>query len=392
MSKMDKKMYLPNYKDGSIVNLMSSIGRVLGWKSRYKPLKGLDLKLLKRRNVILIVIDGLGYEFLERYGKGSFLEKNLKQKITSVFPATTASAVTTLLTGVAPQQHGLTGWFMNLNEIKKVAAVIPMIVRGEDKPKKINKNQTNGIYDYQSFFERIKVNSYAITHKDFITSQYTKSINKKAKVSSCQDSDGFIEAIKKVVRSGNHKKFINAYWAEFDYHSHTKGPFDDFSIKHFHELDRKIESLAEYLKDTDSVLIVTADHGLIERKEEEKVIILNDYPKIYETLECPISGDTRTVYCYVKNSMKKQFEAYVKKDLKNVCIMRKSQDLIKENYFGLFGKNKKLSQRVGNYTLLAKDSYIIKDRVPNEKMNVYIGNHGGLSKEEMFVPLIIVSL
>jgi len=54
-------MPLPNYKDGSIVNLMSSIGRALGHKSPYKPLKILDPKELKdSKNIVLMVIDALG--------------------------------------------------------------------------------------------------------------------------------------------------------------------------------------------------------------------------------------------------------------------------------------------------------------------------------------------
>jgi len=58
-------MILPNYKDGSIVNLMSSLEKALGGRPQYKPLKGLDINMLKKsKNVLLIVIDGLGYNFL----------------------------------------------------------------------------------------------------------------------------------------------------------------------------------------------------------------------------------------------------------------------------------------------------------------------------------------
>jgi hypothetical protein len=37
-----------------------------------------------------------------------------------------------------------------------------------------------------------------------------------------------------------------------------------------------------------------------------------------------------------------------------------------------------------------KDNYIMKDLVLGEEQNIYIGNHGGVSKEEMFVPLVVI--
>ena len=54
-------MALPNYKDGSIVNLMSSIAGSFGLKTKYKPLK--DLANIKSKNIVLIIIDGLGYNY-----------------------------------------------------------------------------------------------------------------------------------------------------------------------------------------------------------------------------------------------------------------------------------------------------------------------------------------
>jgi hypothetical protein len=37
-----------------------------------------------------------------------------------------------------------------------------------------------------------------------------------------------------------------------------------------------------------------------------------------------------------------------------------------------------------------KDNFVIKDSVPGEKSKFSIGNHGGVSKEEMYVPLIVI--
>ena len=101
-------MNKPNYKNGSIVNLMASIKCAFGGKSEYEPLGGFNISA-NSKNIVLIILDGLGYDFLNKYGKNSYLSRHLLKKITSVFPAGTASAMTSFATGLAPQQHGLTG-------------------------------------------------------------------------------------------------------------------------------------------------------------------------------------------------------------------------------------------------------------------------------------------
>ena len=81
----------PDYEK-SIVNLMSSITKNYGKKHSYKQLDSLKAKDLKKyKNIVLIVIDGLGYNFLKKQ-KDSFLNKNIKDKISSTFLSTTACA------------------------------------------------------------------------------------------------------------------------------------------------------------------------------------------------------------------------------------------------------------------------------------------------------------
>ena len=70
-------MYLPNYKNGSIVNLMATLAGELGGASPYGPLKDFNSEVFAGKNIILMVIDGLGYEFLKKQGRGSFWKKML---------------------------------------------------------------------------------------------------------------------------------------------------------------------------------------------------------------------------------------------------------------------------------------------------------------------------
>jgi len=89
-------MKKPEYQSNSIVNLMSSILNAFNCENNYAPLSGFDIDLNKYQHIVCMVVDGLGYNFLKKHNN-SFLYQHLKQRITSVFPTTTASAVTAFL-------------------------------------------------------------------------------------------------------------------------------------------------------------------------------------------------------------------------------------------------------------------------------------------------------
>lgn len=386
---MQNKFHLPNYKDGSIVNLMSSVRKAFGGKSLYQPLKDFDIGKISDKNVVLLVVDGLGYEYLKKYGKGSFLYENLKGEMTSVFPATTASAITSFMTGVAPQQHALTGWFMYLKEIGAVSVILPFTTRVGDFS--LNKKvKYKNIYNQKSFFEGLKAISFSLKYKDYYDSAYSRLASKGAERLAFSSLTDFFRQIENAIKKGKKRKFMLAYWAKLDSICHRKGTDSEKAMKHFIQLDKKIAKLANSLRDSNTVIIVTADHGLVNTRENSKILKLENHPELVETLSMPLAGEPRVVYCYVKPQKTKQFENYIKTKFKNFCELYKSEELIQKNYFGLFEPNEKLKDRVGDYTLIMKDNYIMKDLVLGEDQNIFVGNHGGVSKEEMFVPLIII--
>ncbi len=381
-------MYLPNYKDGSIVNLMSSIEKALGGKPRYKPLKILKpLELSKSRNIVLLIIDGLGYEYLRKKGRNTVFNEYLRGKITSVFPTDTAAAIPTFFTGLAPQQHAISGWFMYLKELGIVSAILPFIQRGGKlslsqliKPKKI--------FSQKSFFEKIRARSYVVQPEKIIRSDYTLANTKGVEKVPYVSMSDYFKQINRIIKSSNHKKFIYAYWPEFDDLAHREGIKSKKTFAHFRELNKNLNLFLSSVRN--STIIITGDHGIIDTTKS-KIIELKKHPKLAETLIFPLCGGPRSAYCYVRLLKIKQFETYVKNHLKNCCYLYKSRELIKKNYFGLFEPSRKLFDRVGDYTLIMKENFIIKDFVIGEKEHFSIGHHGGVSKEEMIVPLIVIS-
>lgn len=217
------KMYLPNYKDGSIVNLMSSISKAFGAKSSYKELKILPAKELKSKNIVLIVIDGLGYEYLKAKGKNTIFMQNLAGNITSVFPATTASAITSFATGMAPKEHGITGWFMFLKELGVIARILPFNPRYGRISFLAEGIEAKKIVDVEPLQKKIKQKCYYIGKKEFLESGYNIVLSENTKYFAYNTLGQFFSQLKKAIAATNRRKYVYAYWSGLDDVLHEYG-------------------------------------------------------------------------------------------------------------------------------------------------------------------------
>jgi len=381
------EIVLPNYHGGSIVNLMSSISHSFGVKNPYEELKILPSSEINKKNIILLVIDGMGFEYLKNQ-KNSILNENLQGEMTSVFLPTTACAIPTFLTGFPPQQHGLTGWFMFLKELGSV--IVPLRFSTRDGHDLDDANvDFKDIFNQNSFANKIKAKTYYINPNDVTKAKLSNYVSSKSKILPFSTITGLFTQIKKAVKSNNKKKYIYAYSNLFDELCHRYGTESKKTISHFNEINKKLRSFVKSIRGTDTLLIITADHGFINSSKKE-VIDLKDHPKLKECLTLPLCGESRVCYCYVHPDKTQDFENYVKTNLSKYCDIHKSSDLIKQNYFGLFEPNPHLADRVGDYTLICKENYLIKDSILGKKSTIHKGNHGGVSRNEMIVPLVVI--
>jgi len=383
-------MHLPNYKNGSIVNLMSSVEKALGGNPLYNTLPMLAPDEIKQYDtVVLLVIDGLGYEYIKKYGKSSVLWKNLRGKITSVFPSETTTAMTALTVGVPAQQHGLTGWFMYFKEFKQVILPLPFRALMKDNKFKPTEEKAKRVFTQNPIFSRIRIKSYRVMSKEYVNGICTNLTSGPAKKFGYTTMTNFFTLIKKAIAKKDKNKFIHAYWPSFDTVSHIKGPKDQKTLKHFKSLDRQVKQLINKAEKTNTLILITADHGQI-GVPPERTIFLDEHPEMESMLAQPLCAWRRVVYCYVQKGKEKKFENYVKTKLNKYGTLHKSRDLLKKHYFGLFAPHKKLKDRIGDYTLIMKKNYEIAQVLPGQKKKYCRGDHGGTSKEEMFVPLVVI--
>jgi predicted AlkP superfamily pyrophosphatase or phosphodiesterase len=382
-------MPFPDYQGASIANLMASLQQGLGGRTTLPPLSLLEPeRLSSARTVVLMVIDGLGWEYLQ--GKpGTALHNACRGRLTSVFPSTTASAITTFLTGLPPSQHGLTGWHMYLQELGAVAAVLPFRLRGAG-------GVSVGIdpslvFDRPSLFSTLPVESHVISPERIVHSTFNVRHSTSARRHGYRDLDGFVERIVQLIRGqrpADTRRFVYAYWADFDGLAHVHGIGSAAVADHFAVLDAAFAQLLQALAGTDAMLMVTADHGFIDTAPG-RVIELDEHPSLAECLALPLCGEPRLAYCYLRPGRTAAFTDYVREHLAEACNLWPADEVLRQGWFGPGPVHPQLGRRIGDYVLEMRENYVIRDFLAGENRFYPIGNHGGSSSAEMYVPLIV---
>lgn len=385
-------MHLPDYQGGSIVNLMCSILRGLGSRGAatdYAPLAALPPdELRESKHVVLLVIDGLGHEYLRRRHPDSYLWRRSRGPLTSVFPSTTASAVTTFLTGTAPQQHAVTGWFGWFRELGVVAASLPFRVRAGGGSLGAMGVSARSVFDRPSVFERIDRRSHIVLPRHIVDSDYTRVHAGPAERHGYASMAELVRCIRGRVRGARRPSYVYAYWPELDALAHANGVDSAPVQEHLRALDAGFEELVRGLSGTGTTLVVAADHGFVDTTPQTRMH-LDEHPRLARTLRMPLCGEPRAAYCYVIPQERRAFERYVEEHLAERVSLHRSEELVERAFFGLGEPHPRLRDRIGDYVLLMKGRYTLRDAVPGEAPPVHVGVHGGTSADEMHVPLIV---
>ncbi|MDH3646491.1 MAG: alkaline phosphatase family protein [Gammaproteobacteria bacterium] len=384
-------MQRPDYGGGGIVNLMSSIGAGRGAAAvAYPSLQLLDeIPLSRYRTVLLVLIDGLGYEYLRRDWPDSTIATHLRGPMTSVFPTTTAAAITTILTGLAPAQHAITGWHVWFQEIRTLAAVLPFRSRGGHESLQARGFDPATVLDARPIYPRLDVDSHVISPKRIAHSPFNTAFSAGAKIHGYDGLDQFFKNITDVVHADSAEKYIYAYWSDLDHVAHQYGVGSDETRNHFREIDTGFAQLLSDLDNSDTLVLLTADHGFIDTTPATR-INLEDHVPLTAMLDIPLCGEPRAAYCYVHAGEERAFEAYVGAELADSACAIPSKQLMEMGLFGPGKPHPKLKERIGGQTLLMQDNFIIQDKLPGEKRSALIGVHGGLTTEELYVPLVLV--
>ena len=155
------------------------------------------------------------------------------------------------------------------------------------------------------------------------------------------------------------------------------------------ELDAFLARAQRALRGTDTLLLVTADHGHMQTR---KLVDLSAIPGFYDTLSILPSGDARMVQCFVRPAKVKEFLRLVRSPpLQNATACATQAAVLRAGLLGPGKPHPALRQRLGDYILFAAPGHALAypPALSPEKPPKF-GNHGGLSADELVVPLFTI--
>jgi hypothetical protein len=361
----------PNY-DKSILSITASVLKYYGASNcNHKTLKEFDTMLNKNfENVIVMLFDGMGVDAINNHlEKDSFLRKHFVCPISSVFPSTTVAATTTILSGYSPIEHAWLGWDLYFKELDDNISVFRNTYQ-KDETVAADYYIAGRYIPHKTIFNRIeKANS------DIKTYCVTPFSNPK--VNSLQEIENVVLDLVNI----KGKKYIYVYHPQPDSIMHRFGVQSGEAKVKIKEINDFVEKLCSKLNDT--LLVVTADHGLIDSETK----FLEDYPEIWNLLKRPASIESRALSFFVKDGMIDKFKTEFNKCFGEKFLLLTKQEVYDKHLFGFGTPHFRADEFIGDYLGIAVSDLTL---INYHEDNPFIGVHAGLDEREMIVPFIAV--
>lgn len=366
-------MIVKNNYNECLTNLACSIRKYFGLEYKHNTLSYID-KLLedkKPKNIVTILCDGMGSNIMDRIlTNDSFLIKNRLKSITTVFPATTVAATTSMMTGLNPVETGMLGWDMYYKEIDKTISTFL--------------NSEKGDLKYKPLQEAIDYNNKYMIRKSIMDELNETNLYKGYTLfpfgeDAYKDLDDMYKIIEDKCNEDG-MKYIYAYDTDPDYTMHKLGCDCDKVKNIVLNINDRIELLSSKLSDT--VIFVVADHG----HKNVINIDLNDFPDIVECLKRNTSIEPRAVNFFIKNDKKEIFKTIFNQYFKDDFDLYDREDVIHSKLFGDGEENVVFRDILGDYLAIAKSDKTILYGGSEELKS----QHAGYTDDEIYVPLIVI--
>ena len=354
---------IPSYDGSGLVNLVSEIERRLIGSSVFHGLDDAS-PVDDAATFVLVLFDGLGMAQLEHPEAGVF-RSSLAGSLEAPFPTTTSVSLSTVATGLTPSRHGQVAHLTWYPDLELVVNTLKWVtVHGDPVT-----------YDYgallprPNLWERLRsagVEPITVQPGDFQASPLTRAMYRGARFEGAWDPGDLIEAT--VSLAGEPGRFIFTYVPFVDVAGHVTGQ----GSAEFTEAMKAAGSIWEGIisgSPADVTVLGTADHGLIEVTENDKILVRE--PR-FDALR--FAGDTRGVHLWGDRDLMEDLAASVDGVLVDPLP-----------WLGPDPIEKTLSH-LGERLLLAPTGKAVIPKGFDKRLHCY---HGGLMPEEVAIPLLV---
>jgi len=392
----------PAYGGRSFADIPATVVRLLtGGRGGLAPeiLGSLDRRWTK---VVLVVADGFGWSVAERHADHPFLRRVAAEgrlsQLTSQFPSTTSAHMTTLHTGVPVGESGIYEWFQYEPALDRMIAPLLFSYAGDDRRETLRGSGLDpaALYPRETIYERLAaagVASHAVQHAAIADTTFSRAMLRGAAVRPFTADDGWVA---ETAAAG--PGYTVAYVDDVDAVGHEHGPDSHAHVAAATGVLDGLAALADLLAaGGETLLLLTADHGQVRVHPATTVYVNERLPELARHLRGgddgrPLApaGSARDLFLHVLPGHLDDVEWLLEDLLGETAEVRPTHELMDEGVFGAAGP--RLRERIGEVVVLPKPGESVWWREPGRFDMRFRGHHGGLSPDEMFIPLAALPL
>ena len=361
--------------------------------------------------VVFFFVDAFGWRFFEKHRERypflqQITDKGVACRLTSQFPSTTSAHVTCIHTGLPVGQSGVFEWFYYEPKLDAVIAPLLFSLAGT---KRRNGLKSTGIdpgeiLPTRTIYQELKeegVGSHAFQPWVHLTSPYSTTTFQGAEVLPYTTLSEAVVNAGSLIEARQSPSYLFFYFDGIDAIGHQYGPNSpqiDAEIDTFLTLMDRLFLQRLKGKIKDALFIMTADHGLVET-DPEKVVYLN-LDERFAGLERYLrrnrkgkllvpGGSCRDMFLYIQDGMVEEARIFLAERLEGKAEVRRVQELIDRGYFGPPPLSPDFSARAGDLVILPYKNESVWWYEKGKFEQNYYGHHGGLTPEEMEIPLLL---
>lgn len=333
------------------------------------------------RSAVLFVVDGLGAIQLRAHrGHARLLARSMARKdvATTVFPSTTAAALTSLLTAADPGRHGLVGYRAMDPSRGRVVSQLKGYERDGLDPATWQREPT--VFEQAA---RAGLAPYAVSLDAYATSGLTRAIMRGA---TFVGEDDLAQRVRVALSLAAHDPgvLVYCYIPELDQAGHKHGVDSDQWRAALERIDAALLPAAQARDEVG--VIVTSDHGMIDVPRNRHVLLRDGDPRLDGV--AALGGEPRMLHVYAADgvSAEELADAWRNESGATADVSTRSEAIAA----GLFGDvAPHIAGRIGDVLVAARGlRAFYDDRLGDKKPQDMIGQHGSVTPEEMTVPLI----
>ncbi|GAA2183559.1 alkaline phosphatase family protein [Brooklawnia cerclae] len=364
---------LPGYGRSTLADLLPSIAAHLLPDAGTTDVLGLP----RAERYVLVMVDGLGRELLERNRqRAPFLAQLLhgSPELTSAVPSTTATSLTTLGTGLPPGEHGIVGYsFRALGEV-----INALLWDDRLDPVAFQPHPT-----WFEIFAAAGIASTTVSLATFANSGLTLAGLRGGHFVGLDDETDADTRISRVVEASRRadRSFVYAYERRLDHVGHGSGCESSLWRDTLDTIDAWIEQLRASL-DPGTRLLVTGDHGMLDVPSHHH-IMLEDTPGLSSGVDL-VGGEGRFRQLYTDRPA--DVAAQWAKRLGERAIVRRREEAVEQGWFGPL--DEPVVNRIGDVLVAMRGDWSVMTWQRPGELSL-VGQHASLSAVEMRVPLLI---